>query len=130
MNDTGSNVQSLRRSDWNALKTPDASPTMAQMLTAGGMRDVYNVFLEIRIVKPEVKKNAQNQEVLTGKHVPLTPWYVEMLRLVEDNDSLLSGETMRNHLYFATAPGNDKLYVSQRKNAIVEGLPVVQLPTA
>jgi hypothetical protein len=53
-----------------------------------------------------------------------------MLRLVEENDSLLSGETMRNYLYFATTPGNDKLYVSQRKNAIVEGLPVVQLPTA
>lgn len=125
MNDTGSNVQSMRRSDWNALKTPDAMLMRDEMLTAGGMKDVYNVFLEIRIVKPEVKKNAQNQEVLTGNHVPLTLWYVEMLRIVEDDESLLSGETMRNHLYFATAPGNDKLYVSSKKNGVVADLPVV-----
>lgn len=125
INDTGSNVQSVHLSDWNALKTPAVELFKAQMLTAAGVRNVWNMFLEIRIVKPEYKKNAQNVEEVTGNFEPLTPWYLEMLRLVEDNEDLLSGETMRKYLYFATAPGNEKLYVSQKKNGIFKDLPVV-----
>ncbi|KAI7774253.1 hypothetical protein LA080_009030 [Diaporthe eres] len=130
INDTGSNVQSLRRSDWNALKTATMSPQIAQMLTATGPEPVENVFLEVRIVKPEVTRNSQGQELRTGQYVPLTLWYPELLRIVNDGDTLLSGENMRNYLYFATAPGNETLYVSQRKQAIVDGLPVVQPPKA
>ena len=37
----------------------------------------------------------------------------------------LSGNAMRNHLFFATAPGNMTLFVSERKNGIVSQLPVV-----
>lgn len=73
---------------------------------------------------PEYKKNTQGQKVLTGKYEPLTVWYPEMLRVVNDNDTLLSGATMRNYLYFATAPGNNRLFVSQKKNGIVASLPV------
>lgn len=53
-------------------------------------------------------------------------WFKESLHIVEDNDMVLSRETMRNYLYFATVPGNDRLLVSQRKQAIVDGLSVVQ----
>ncbi|KAK7702813.1 hypothetical protein SLS64_009423 [Diaporthe eres] len=130
INDTGSNVQSLRRSDWNALKTATMSPQTAEMLTATGPRHVENVFLEVRIVKPEVTRNSQGQELSTGQYVPLTVWYPELLRIVNDGDTLLSGENMRNYLYFATAPGNETLYVSQRKQAMIDGLPVVQPPKA
>lgn len=94
------------------------------MLTAVGMRNVENVFLEIQIVKPEYKKNAQTGvKETTGNFKPLTPWYLEMLCFVEDYEDLLSGETMRKHLYFATAPGNERLYVSQKKNGIFKDMP-------
>jgi hypothetical protein len=34
---------------------------------------------------------------------------------------------MRNHLYFATAPGNTTLFISFQRNGIVTQLPVVQV---
>ncbi|KAK9326561.1 hypothetical protein V1520DRAFT_329899 [Lipomyces starkeyi] len=37
----------------------------------------------------------------------------------------LSGNAMRNFLYFATAPGNLTLYVAKKKNGIISQLPVV-----
>ena len=80
--------------------------------------------MEIRIVKCDIVKNAAGQQVRDWK--PLTIWFTELLRIVNDGESLLSGEAMRNYLYFATAPGNDRLIVSQRKQAIVDGLPTVQ----
>jgi hypothetical protein len=33
---------------------------------------------------------------------------------------------MRNHLYFATAPGNGTLYVAVQKNGVVRQLPVIE----
>lgn len=124
LNDTGSNVQSIRQSHWDAIKAPGMAPTSAQIDTAAGPAQIQNVWLEVRIVAPEYKKNAQGQTVLTGKHEPLTVWYLEMLRVVNDNDTLLSGAMMGNYLYFATAPGNAQLFVSQKKNGIVASLPV------
>jgi hypothetical protein len=32
---------------------------------------------------------------------------------------------LRNHLYFATAPGNATLFVAEKKNGIVAQLPVM-----
>jgi len=37
----------------------------------------------------------------------------------------LSGSMIRDHLYFATAPGNATLYVATKKNGIITQLPVV-----
>ncbi len=37
----------------------------------------------------------------------------------------LSGPSIRDHFYFATAPGNQHLYVAEKKNGIMAQLPVV-----
>lgn len=57
----------------------------------------------------------------------ITPWFVEVAIIVPDEQGLvrLSGQGMRNHLYFATAPGNGMLYVAKKKNGVVSQLPVV-----
>lgn len=124
LNDTGSNVQGIHRSDWNAIKAPGMVPQPGMVISATGGGPVENVFLDIRIVKPEVRKDAHGREV---KHyIPLTTWFREMLVLTNDDNMLLSGERMRNYLYFATAPGNDRLLISQKKQAIIQGLEAIQ----
>lgn len=61
----------------------------------------------------------------------MTPWYSEDATIVPaamvaaGHTHRLSGSGMRNYLYFATAPGNQTLFVSQKKNGIVDRLPVV-----
>ncbi len=61
--------------------------------------------------------------------VPLTSWFSETF-VVRDKDSsgidvLLSGMAMRQHLYFATAPGNRNLYVAVSKHGIASELPPI-----
>ncbi|KAK6826329.1 hypothetical protein RU639_005674 [Aspergillus parasiticus] len=57
----------------------------------------------------------------------ITPWFVQIAIVTPDAPGLvrLSGEAMRSHLFFATAPGNGILYVAKKKNGIVSRLPVV-----
>lgn len=124
INDAGSNVQSIYRFDWNALKTPGMVPQPRQVLSATDSRPIENVFLEVQIVKPKVRQNPQGQQV--RHYILLTKWYIEILVLVNDGQMLLSGETIREYLYFATAPGNERLLVSQRKQAIIQGLDLRQ----
>jgi hypothetical protein len=52
----------------------------------------------------------------TGLTTPIQPGSVQYR---------LSGKVMRDELYFATAPGNQLLYVALKKNGIVTQLPVV-----
>lgn len=96
------------------------APKTGQVLSATGPGKIENVFLKVRIVKPEVRQNRQAQQV--RHYVPLTNWYMEMLNLVNDAKMLLSGEGLRQYLYFATAPENERLLLSQRKQVIIQGL--------
>lgn len=62
------------------------------------------------------------------KWTPFTNWFSELLCIFDDGKPHLSRSGMQNYLYFATAPVKQRLLVSQRKHAIVDGLPVVQPP--
>lgn len=124
VNDTGSNAQNIHRSDWDALRAPGLFPMPGSIHSATGPGNVENVVLDVRIVKPEVRQNPGGQQVT--HYLPLTKWYTELLILVDDGKTLLSGAAMRDCLYFATAPGNDRLLVSQRKQAIIHHLEVIQ----
>ena len=58
----------------------------------------------------------------------LTPWFPEVAvetPIQPGTQYRLSGNAMRNHLYFATAPGNANLFVADKKNGITTQLPVV-----
>jgi hypothetical protein len=57
-----------------------------------------------------------------------SPWFRESALITPLQLGLqyrLSGNAMRNHLYFATAPGNTTLFISEKRNGIVTQLPVV-----
>ena len=56
----------------------------------------------------------------------ITPWFMEVAVItpVQPGQYRLSGSAMRDHLFFATAPGNANLFVAQKKSGIVTQLPV------
>lgn len=76
------------------------------------------VSLEIRILKRDEY----------GAIKALTEWMPERFVIRDWNHGetlLLSGTAMRQRLFFATAPGNELLYVSVKKNGIISQPPVV-----
>jgi hypothetical protein len=72
-----------------------------------------------------------DMQILTSAFVPLTPWFKESAIVKADSpgDERLSGSAMRNHLFFATAPGNAHLHVAQKKAGIIRDLPVSETVT-
>lgn len=76
------------------------------------------------IIRDQILIEAQ---ILNPQREAMTPWFEEVAIITPDGPGLnrLSGNAMRNHLYFATAPGNGLLYVAKKKNGIVSQLPVV-----
>lgn len=63
--------------------------------------------------------------IVDANDSPLTPWYSELAYVLPDNaaSGRLSGNGMRNHLFFATAPGNARLYVAKTRNGLFHELP-------
>ena len=85
---------------------------MTEILTANGVVTRKTLRVKMCIV------DADNR--------PLTPWFRELAVVAEnDNAVRLSGSAMRDHLYFAMAPGNAMLYVAAKKNGIVTLLPAM-----
>ncbi len=64
-------------------------------------------------------------KMMKGDGTALTPWFLEQAGSPQDFPPRLSGNVMRNHIYFATAPGNATLFVAQKKNGIVSQLPIM-----
>jgi hypothetical protein len=66
-----------------------------------------------------------DMQILTSAFVALTPWFRETAVVKPDSpgDARLSGAAMRDHLFFATAPGNAYLYVAQKKAGLIRDLP-------
>ena len=82
--------------------------------TAGGV--IYRERIEIEM------------QITKADGTAVTPWFREnavITPLQSGIQDRLSGNAMRNHLYFATAPGNANLFVAQKKNGITTQLPVV-----
>lgn len=66
-----------------------------------------------------------DMQILTSTFVELTPWFREFAVIMPDTPGAvrLSGDAMRDYLFFATAPGNHYLYVAQKKAGIIRDLP-------
>jgi len=120
-NDTGSQIQTIYQHDFDQLNGPGRHlfpPQPSLINTPNGPAMLATVSMEIRIIRR--KPN--------GEVKALTDWMPEMFVIRNFNHGqtlLLSGAAMRQRLYFATAPGNDFLYVSVKKHGIVSQLPVV-----
>ena len=86
-----------------------------QVNTAAGVVVRSRIILEVQLV--------------TASGEELTPWLIEECTVCPVQQGIptfrLSGNKMRQHLYFATAPGNTSPYVAQKKSGIVTQLPVV-----
>ncbi|PLN83983.1 hypothetical protein BDW42DRAFT_191967 [Aspergillus taichungensis] len=116
-NDTGSNVQSIFDTDLTRLQydphTYLGTHGQVPLTTASGIIFREQIVIELQIV------DSQGEEI--------SPWFAEVAVIIPEELGVvrLSGGAMRNQLYFATAPGNDTLYISRKKNGVVSQLPVV-----
>ena len=118
MNDTGSNLQTIFSTDLDALpynqQTYRGYLGTFSVFTAGGVVYRERVVIEMQIIKAD--------------GTPVTPWFREtavVAPVQQGTQYRLSGSAMRDHLYFATAPGNANLFVAEKKSGITTQLPVV-----
>lgn len=83
------------------------------LITANGIATRTEIDIEMQIVKVD--------------GTAITDWFGERAIITPPTETRarLSGSAMRNHLYFATAPGNNNLFVAVKENGIVTQLPVV-----
>ena len=89
----------------------EAMRGLVQVATANGPAYQHSMFIDMQI--------------LTSTFVPLTPWFEEIAIVKPDSPGAarLSGHAMRDHLFFATPPGNALLHVAQKKAGIIRDLP-------
>ncbi|KGY15551.1 hypothetical protein PABG_11544 [Paracoccidioides brasiliensis Pb03] len=116
LNDTGSNTLTVFDTDLAALAIPltyMGFGARVPIITAGGMVRRQQITVEIQLL--DSQGNAVSDWILEEGIV--TPAAAGVGRL--------SGDGIRQSLYFATAPGNQHLYVAEKKNGIIEQLPVV-----
>jgi hypothetical protein len=118
-NDTGSDCQSLYSTELNILQYDPNNYNgrigSTVVNTAAGRVNRDAIFVEVMVLKND--------------GTPVTGWILER-GLVQPfppgiGDCRLSGAGIRDHLYFATAPGNHNLFISQKKNGIVSRLPAL-----
>ena len=115
-NDTGSDVLTVFRSDLAMLQFDPArhgGALQGSQLLDTPIGFVPGTFLEVEM------------QVLTSSLVELTPCFVEMAVIKADSmgAARLSGQRMRQYLFFGTAPGNDRLYVAQEKAGLIRDMP-------
>ena len=82
--------------------------------TAGGQVLRMGIRIEMQVIKAD--------------GTAVTEWFKERAVITPPTAAMqyrLSGSAIRDHLYFATAPGNVMLYVAAKKNGIITQLPVV-----
>ena len=111
LNDTGSTAMSLSRLDAQLLgvsrENYDMRMRLVNIKTQNGiLRDVLYVKVEIDLMK-------QGQGI--GE------WFEEdaYIGSFPPGHCLVSGRKMRDHYYFATAPGNSKLLITKHKASLM-----------
>jgi hypothetical protein len=118
MNDTGSSIQTLLSTDLAALGY--------NRLTYRGHRGVTDLRTTNGVIRR--RRIMIETQIIMEDGTAITPWFIQpavVLPLQSGVQYRLSGRAIRDHLYFATAPGNANLFVAQKKNGIVTQLPVV-----
>jgi hypothetical protein len=115
MNDTGSNTMSLSQTDVNAMGITGNYPGWAgtaHITTVNGVITRQRIYIMIQLRK-------------LGGGVA-SDWFRERANVsTQQLDYRLSGNNLRRRFYFATAPGNRRLFVSERKHGLIALLPAV-----
>ena len=118
LNDTGSSLQTVFIRDikemTNGISQYWGKGEDMTVRTANGLVSRPTVLIEVRLLKC-------NGEVFSN-------WIREWGSITPDGDpySRLSGRGIREQLFFATAPGNHWLYVSETKSGLMSQLPVFE----
>ena len=118
MNDTGCNIQTLLPTDRAALGY--------NQLTYQGHLGAVNVGTANGVVRR--RRIVIETQIIKADGTVITPWFRENAVILPPQPGIqyrLSGREIRNHLYFATAPGNANLFVAEKKSGITTQLPVV-----
>ncbi len=118
-NDTGSDTQTIFSTDLNNLNynpnTYQGRFGVVGVATPNGVMFREQIMIEIQL--------------MSANGTLISPWFQENALVTPvqpaGTQCRLSGNAMRNHLFFATAPGNNTLFVAEKKNGIVSQLPVV-----
>lgn len=118
-NDTDSDAQTIFTSDLASLNydpyTYQGRMEPVAVLTATNVVVRDQIWIEIQLMRVDGTEPSQ--------------WFPELAVITPNipgiQQSRLSGQAIRDHFYFATAPGNEILYVAMKKNGIVSQLPVV-----
>ncbi len=115
LNDTGSTIQTVFRNDLIAMGAHlvqyHGYGHIVQIGTANGNVNGRSIWVETRIMNG------------TGA----SDWFFELGVIMPQGQisTRLTGSQIRNHFYFATAPGNQHLYIAEKKNGIVAQLPAI-----
>jgi hypothetical protein len=116
MNDTGCSIQTIFSTDLAALGynqlTYQGHRGAVALTTGNGVIRRRKIVIEIQIIKADGT---------------ITPWFRANAVVTPPRPGLqhrLSGRAIRDHLYFATAPGNTNLFVA-KKMVFTTQLPVV-----
>ena len=118
-NDTGSDIQTIYDHLFDFLNfnlNYTGPQNFGLIIGANGPSHLRRVDLELRVT---------NFDPALNQSIPMTGWFTErfVIRPFTPTTYLLSGNKMRRHLFFATAPGNQELYVAGRKNGLFDLLP-------
>ncbi len=109
-------LDELKALHFNALRYVTGVIGRARIGTANGTVSQFLIWVQIQVLK---------QDEVT----PLTDWIWEQGTILNrpfgPDELRLTGSGIRDHLYFAIAPGNQELYVAVHKNGVVSQLPVV-----
>ncbi|KAI9793204.1 MAG: hypothetical protein M1816_000625 [Peltula sp. TS41687] len=117
LNDTGSDYFTFYGHDWSLLQSASDQyfgyglPTLIH--TANGDVVRQTIMIQLQLIR------------LDG--TPLGAWFNEFAVLSEFSHPSyrLSGATIRDHYYFATARGHPDLYVAEKRHGIVSQLPAL-----
>jgi hypothetical protein len=118
-NDTGSDYQTVYPEELLALHynrfTYGGHAGRVRLRTANAVVDRDILLIEVKLLKDDGSPASDwlHEFGVLTPHIPGLP----PLRL--------SGNGIRYQLYFATAPGNQQLYVAEKKHGIVSQLPVM-----
>lgn len=118
-NDTGSNVLSLFSTDLDTLgcdyRNYNGMMGDIAVATANGVCIRARIMVEMQLLRAD--------------HSAFTSWFVESAVVIPtvlgQNQMRLSGNGMRQILFFATSPGNATLYVAEKKSGIISQLPAI-----
>lgn len=115
LNDTGSTSQSVFQSDLSTLGlTPQYGGlgNIVSVVTANGQVDQRSIWIQVQLLRTD--------------GTAVSDWIDEMgIISTEPETTRLTGDLIRNHLYFATVPGNQYLYVAEKAHGILSQLPKV-----